>query len=121
MITGSGLILMKFNTIRVLDLKDEVFQDYKKPSMLISTIYCDWKCWNKKKHKKNICQNSQIINNKIIEINIEEITNRYLRNGITQAIIFAGLEPFKQFDEILTFIKLFREISNDDIIIYTGL
>ena len=45
---------------------------------------------------------------------------RYINNQLTQAIVIGGLEPFLQFEEVLDFIKEFRENSNDDIVIYTG-
>ena len=34
--------------------------------------------------------------------------------------MFGGLEPFDQFEELFNFIKKFREVSLDDIVIYTG-
>ena len=47
---------------------------------------------------------------------------RYLDNDITEAICFGGLEPFKQFDELIAFIDKLRNYyhCNDTIIIYTG-
>ena len=44
----------------------------------------------------------------------------YSENPLTKAFCFQGLEPFDSFYQILDFIKKFREISNDDIVIYTG-
>jgi hypothetical protein len=43
-----------------------------------------------------------------------------LKNELTSAIVFGGLEPFLQFDELFEFIEEFRKESNDDIVIYTG-
>lgn len=106
--------------IRLKNIVDEVFQDYKKPSMLLATCYCDWKCLKERELDVSICQNSKIFKQENINVSVDEIVDRYINNPITQAIIIAGLEPMLQFDEILNFIKIFRNKSNDDIVIYTG-
>lgn len=110
-----GIILMKIKYIM-----DENFQDYKKPSMLIVMCNCDWKCLRELNLDISICQNSQIAQQKNIEVSIESIINRYLNNPITQAVVIGGLEPMLQFEEVLEFVKQFRKYSNDDIVIYTG-
>ena len=46
--------------------------------------------------------------------------DNYMKNPITSAVVIAGLEPFDQFDEVLSFIRAFREQTDDDIVIYTG-
>ena len=99
---------------------DENFQDYKKTSMMLATCCCDWKCLKELNLDISMCQNSQIAQQKNIEVSIESIINRYLNNPITQAVVIGGLEPMLQFDEVLEFIKQFRKYSNDDIVIYTG-
>ena len=43
-----------------------------------------------------------------------------MSNPITEAIVFGGLEPFLQFDEVYEFISEFRKESNDPVVIYTG-
>lgn len=107
--------------MRVKEIKDETFQDYKKPAMFIATCFCDWKCCKELDLKESICQNSYIALNKTKEIENTEIINRYNNNNITKSIIFGGLEPILQIEEILDFIKEFREIGNqDDIVVYTG-
>ena len=54
-------------------------------------------------------------------INIESIYNAFISNDITKAVVFGGLEPMLQFDEIISFVKYFREKGcNSDIVIYTG-
>ena len=99
---------------------DENFQDYKKTSMMIAMCSCDWKCLKELNLDISICQNSQIAQQKNIEVSIESIIDRYLNNPITQAVVIGGLEPMLQFDEVLEFIKQFRQYSDDDIVIYTG-
>ena len=111
----------KQNTIRIKDIKDEVFQDYYKISMLISTSYCDWKCCNEQNMDKSICQNSIIAEKPIIEYNINKLYNRYKNNQLSEAIIIAGLEPFMQSYELTSLIDYFRSHGcYDDFVIYTG-
>ena len=110
-----GTSLMKIKYIIDYD-----FQDYKKTSMMIAMCNCDWKCLKELNLDISICQNSQIAQQKNIEVSIESIIDRYLNNPIAQAIVIGGLEPMLQFDEVLEFIKQFRQKCNDDIVIYTG-
>lgn len=106
--------------IRLKNITDENFQDYKKPSMMLATCQCDWKCLKEQKLDISICQNSKLTKQKNIDISIDNIIDRYIKNSITKAIVIGGLEPFLQFDEVLQFIKSFRQKSEDDIVIYTG-
>ena len=106
--------------IRVKAIIDENFQDYKKPSMLIATCFCDWKCLKEQNLDISICQNSQLVLNNIIDIPTERLIKRYLNNPISNAVVIAGLEPMLQFNEVLEFVQEFREKSQDDIVIYTG-
>lgn len=106
--------------MRVKYILDEDFVNYKKPSMLIGTITCNFKCFTERNLPIEKCINYHLVNQKIIDIPDEEILNRYLTNIYTEAIIFGGMEPFLQFDELVNLIKTFREKTDDDIIIYTG-
>jgi pyruvate-formate lyase-activating enzyme len=106
--------------IRLKDIMDENFQDYKKPSMMLATSLCDWKCLIEENLDISICQNSELYNQKNIEVSIESIIKRYFNNPITKAIVIGGLEPLLQFDEVLEFIKQFRLKCIDDVVIYTG-
>ena len=54
------------------------------------------------------------------EILIKDLIAKYTNNVLSECVVFAGLEPILQFDEILNFIKEFRKIYTDDIVIYTG-
>ena len=100
---------------------DEDFTNYKIPSMLIATCYCNWKCCVEQGLDKSICQNSEIAQQKNIEISADEIFSRYNSNLITSSVVIGGLEPFLQFDEIYELIKFFRNNNcNDYIVIYTG-
>lgn len=104
--------------LKVKNLIDEDFVNYYKPSMFIATSKCDFKC--DKEVGCKVCQNSRLAAAPSIEISAAELCERYLNNPITEAVVIGGLESFDTFDELYNFIKLFREKSNDDIVIYTG-
>lgn len=99
---------------------DEVFQDYKKSSMLIEMPYCTFKCLKELSLPISICQNCELESQKNIDINIKDIVYRYINNELTEVVIFAGLEPMDSFSDILEFIDEFRKVSNDEIVVYTG-
>ena len=88
--------------------------------MLIAMPRCDWKCPRELNCSQDICQNGELANKEDIVISEDDIIKRYLKNKLTKAIIFGGLEPFFDFYSMLGFIHEFRKISEDDIIIYTG-
>ena len=50
----------------------------------------------------------------------KSLTERYLSNPITSAIVIGGLEPFDQEKEVFNLIEEFRQKTDDDIVIYTG-
>lgn len=102
-------------------LIDEDFTNYKKPSLLISAISCDWKCPSEQGLPVTICQNQPLCKQPNIEYLTENIYSRYISNSITQAVVIGGLEPMLQFEDVLNLVKHFREHNcNDDIVIYTG-
>lgn len=104
--------------MKVIDIIEEDFVNYKKPCMTIMMPHCTFKC--DKECGKQVCQNSDLASAEKINIPTKLIIEKYLKNSISEAIVFQGLEPFDSFSQILNFIKKFREVSNDDIIIYTG-
>lgn len=106
--------------MKIRNLMDEDIVNYKKTSMFIATCYCDFKCCTELGLDICICQNSPIAQSKIINMSNERIVKRYMKNKLTHAVVFGGLEPFKQFDELIELITLFREQTDDEIIIYTG-
>ena len=107
--------------MQVKTIIDEDFTNYKKSSMFIATCYCNWKCCIEQELDKSICQNSEIAQQKNIEVSADEIFSRYISNSITNSVVIAGLEPFLQFEEIYELIKYFRNNNcNDDFVIYTG-
>lgn len=104
----------------IKDIIDEDFVNYKKPSMLIAFPYCSFKC--DKECGRAVCQNSSLVNESNIEIKTEQLIERYLNNGITEAIICAGLEPLDSFNDLNKFLLYLRDEyhCNDDVVIYTG-
>lgn len=102
----------------VIDIIEEDFVNYKKPCMTIMMPRCTFKC--NKEYGKTICQNSNLISAPKVRMEIKDIINLYLKNPLSEAVVFQGLEPFDSFYQILEFITRFREVCNDDIVIYTG-
>ena len=101
-------------------IKYEDITQYYKTSMFLICPFCSFKC--DKENGNQICQNSNVINYPIIDINDDKIIHRYLENKMTSAIVFGGLEPMDSFDEVIRFIdKLRNQYScDDDCVIYSG-
>ena len=107
--------------MRLTNLKDEDFVNYKKPSLFIGTCYCDFKCCDEGGFDRSICQNHSLYNSKQHELTSEQLYNRYINNPITSAIVIGGLEPILQVEEVIDLISYFRSKDcNDDFVIYTG-
>ena len=104
-----------------MKIKGIIFEDfvnYKKPSMVIEFPYCNFKC--DKECGQKVCQNSDLVNSPNKDISIIRIVKTYMENNITNAIVFQGLEPFDSKHDLYQLIKVFREYTKDDIVIYTG-
>lgn len=99
---------------------EEDFNDYKKPSLFIAMPSCTFKC--DKDCGERVCQNSALANSPTIYMNIVDILDSYMKNKLTEAVVFGGLEPMDSFDELYEFIKYMRYAykCDDDIVIYTG-
>ena len=92
--------------------------NYKKLSMVLEFPYCNFKC--DRECGKQVCQNSKLASAPNIEVDSANLITRYINNPITQAICCQGLEPFDSFKDLYMFITLFRSVSNNDVVIYTG-
>lgn len=92
---------------------DEDFVNYKLPSMVLMFPKCSFKCGN-------VCQNISLADEDEVNISALSLAERYIKNPITKAVVCQGLEPFDTFEHLLLFITVFRDFSNDDIVIYTG-
>ena len=98
---------------------DEDFINYKKPSMVIMCPTCSFKC--DKECGEQVCQNSALATSPDIQIDNFSIVDRYLKNPITKAIVFSGLEPFDSFEDMYSIIYALRQRNcTDDVVIYTG-
>jgi len=108
--------------MRVKTIVDEDFVNYKKPSMFIGTITCGGKCCVEAGLPLSVCQNDGWRSCAPIVISDRELCQRYLNNPVTSAIVFGGLEPMEQFDEVKRFLFSLRCIfgCDDDVVIYTG-
>lgn len=101
-------------------INDEDFVNYKLASMFVICHSCTFKC--DKLSGKQVCQNSALANSPDINISVESLVERYLQNSITKSVVFGGLEPFDDIDNVILFIDLLRNKNNnfDDVVIYTG-
>ena len=88
--------------------------------MLVATVACDWKCLKENNLPLSICQNNHTCSMETKLIDVEELVQEYNSNFLNDCVIFAGLEPMLQIDEILGFITDFRKSNHDDVVIYTG-
>lgn len=103
----------------IKEIKDEDFINYKKPSMFIGFPTCSWKC--EKECGVRCCQNGALASMKNFDISVRDISDRYLSNLITSAIVCGGLEPLDSFGDLQELILSIRESGClDDIVIYTG-
>lgn len=100
--------------MKIKGLISEDLVNYKKPSMTIIFPYCTFKCG------EGYCQNSELAKAPIIEMNVNNLVDRYINNPITEAVVMQGLEPFDSWNDLIEFVKQLRESTDDDIVIYTG-
>lgn len=104
--------------MKILDLIETDFVNYKVPCMTVMFPYCTFKC--NKDAGKVVCHNYEFKNSKLVDISCDEIVERYIGNPLSEALVMQGLEPFDSFDELYSLIYKFAEASKDDIVIYTG-
>ena len=105
--------------MKIKGITDEDFVNYKYPSMFIATSICSFKC-EKECGIKGMCQNHPLTTAPSIEFPDERIVKRFLSNDISKAVVFGGLEPFDQFEELLELFSKFRAQTSADIVIFTG-
>ena len=104
--------------IKVKEIIEEDFINYKKPSMFIAFPTCTFKC--EKECGVRCCQNSALATQESVEIDTDLWARRYVANDITSAVVIAGLEPFDSLIELQAMITSLRKYTDDDIVIYTG-
>ena len=104
--------------IELVNLIDESFTEYKKPHMLVGFPSCTFKC--DRENGNQVCQNWELAKAPRIVVEAEDIAARYVSNEITKAVVFAGLEPFDSFKQMVSLIDEIRKLCDDEIVIYTG-
>lgn len=106
-------------TMKLINVIDEDFINYKTPVMSLLFPYCSMKC--NKEAGREVCHNTHL-NDPIIEVDIEKLCLRYIQNPISRGIVCYGKEPFDSRIDLFNFIHVFRNKYqlNDPIIIYTG-
>ena len=106
-------------SMRLKGLVHEDFINYKKPCMYIISPSCTWKC--NKECGKQVCQNSALASEPVIDTDIDRLVEQYIQNPITQSVVFGGLEPLDSCGEVIAFLQKLRSSGNqDDVVIYTG-
>ena len=120
--------------MKLVNLIEEDFVNYRKPGMFLGFPYCSGKC---NSPGMTVCQNEELRHvpeRDLIDISAEEIVERYAKNPITKCLIIGGLEPFDSFDDLCEIVKAlrfacWRNIADekngrlwwlDPIVIYTG-
>ena len=85
-----------------MKIKDIIFNDlinYKVPCMVIEMPTCNnFKC--EKECGELVCQNSSLASAETIDISNNFLIKRYLKDDLSQAIVFGGLEPFDSWKEL---------------------
>jgi organic radical activating enzyme len=105
--------------MKLKNLIDEDFANYKLPSLFLGFPSCTFKC--EREAGADFCQNSCLACQPTIEIPTEKVVNRYLANFISRAIVCGGLEPLDSFEDLLDLIRELRSRGcQDDFVIYTG-
>ena len=104
--------------MKLKGLVDYDICNYKEPSMFLIFPTCSFKC--DKECGCQVCQNSALAHEPIIEIDVYTVIDRYLNNPLTHAIVCGGLEPLDSKDDLYVFLDRLRRRTNDTVVIYTG-
>ena len=103
----------------IKNIIDEDFTNYKTCVMFIGFPTCTFKC-EKDCGCTGMCQNSELVKAPSINIPVVNIVNRYLSNPISSGVVLGGLEPFDSSEQLIEFTKVYRDYTEDPLIIYTG-
>lgn len=109
------------NDIKLYKKPYLVFSDFNLISIYCATTRCNGKC--KKDNPIVVCQNEEIREklDEYKEYSGYEIYNIAKENKFCEAILFSGLDPLDDFENLITVIKEIRELNkNYPIAIYTG-
>ena len=111
--------------MRLLGEPRTTFNDYKKTGLYIPTSFCTFKCVKEAKAKGIDfveCQNHELIKQEfLLDLSAKDVIEEYIENDpFIECIILSGLDPMDSFEETFHFIKEFRELSDLEIVIFTG-
>ena len=107
--------------MKLKQIVDTDYVNYKLPSMYLATCVCDWKCCKEAGVPVTVCQNNPTTQMPNVEVPADEILRRFYTNPLSKAFVFAGLEPFKQWQELYETIQYIRGAGcGADIVIYSG-
>lgn len=107
--------------MRIKGINFNDFTNYKVPSMFLVSCFCDFKCCHEQGKPNTMCQNAALESQPIQEFSDIVLIAAYIHERTPKAVVIGGMEPMKQLDEIISFIKSFREAGiADDVVIYTG-
>lgn len=106
--------------MKIKQLIENDFVNYKKPSMVIGMPSCTFKCCKEQGLPVEICQNCELTKWFDITVDPNYLVQRFLSSKITSAVVIGGLEPMDSFSDLIDFIESLRKQSNCDIVIYTG-
>lgn len=104
--------------MKIINVKDYDICNFKKPSMFIIMPHCTFKC--DKENGVQLCQNCSLAKESKIDISIDKLIDLYDNNPLTEAIVFGGLEPFDNEEDLHCFLMNFRYRHADTVVIYTG-
>ena len=107
-------------SIKLKGIVAEDFANYKVPCMFLSTCFCDFKCCIEGGFPISYCQNNELESIEYKTFENETIIKFYLENPVSKSIVFGGMEPMLQYNEMFELIRDFRKVCDDDIVIYTG-
>ena len=93
--------------MQVITIKEEDVVNYKDISMFVALPYCSGKCWRELGLDCSICQNEELRNQPIINIDVHDLIDKYDNNPLTSAIVFGGMEPLDSFEDLICFIMNF--------------
>lgn len=107
--------------MKIFDIKDEDFVNYKEPSMFVAMGRCNYKCCREAGITLDNCQNHRLHMTKKIETTGETLFRRFVSNPISKAIVLGGLDPMDTFEDVIEIVQAFRmNGSNSEFVIYTG-
>lgn len=105
--------------MKIKNIIQEDFANYKTCSLFVGFPSCTWKC-ERDCGLTRLCQNAELAKAPNLEVSPKDIIKLYMSNPLSKALVCGGLEPFDSWLDLLELITEFRNVSEDPVIIYTG-